>query len=274
MKMTQIRLGMTLMLLAAGLGGIAASGQAASPPPSSGAESAAPGVKSIPYDPVTRSPIAGTSSILPKPIFPTAEREDSKFTVQYVYNFARYRYTPAVAVEEVKRPTASYTTPEEACIAFLSSMTTLDYDWWLSNWDPDSRKKLEADNQAHHQDADFWRGAWQHAFAGRVVTLEQRLESGPYVLIVFRIADPRDPSKSFSDALPFRLYKDKWLATEELAADNFSIYALDGRSRIEQSGVLSPIHSYDPTIYDSAKGQMEFFTDYPKGKESVTTVVR
>ena len=226
------------------------------------------------FDPVTRSPIAGTLPVLPKPVFPTGEREVSKFTVQFVYNFARYRYSPAVVVEPVRRGTATYGTPEEACIAFLSSMMTLDYDWWLENWDADSRKLLVADNEAHHQDAAFWHKAWQGAFPGKKVTLEQRLESGPYVLIVYHVEDLRDPSQSFSSALPFKLTHNQWLATEELAADNFSIYALDGRGRVEQSGVLGPMRHYDASIYDSAKGQAEFFAEYPKGKENVTTVVR
>lgn len=249
-----------------------AAGQAAAQAPNE--TGTAPGLKPIPIDPVTRSPIAGSAPLLPKPLYPTTEREDSKFTVQYVYNFARYRYTPAVEVEAVKRATASYETPEQACVAFLSSMTSLDYDWWLSNWDKDSRQRLEADNDAHHQDSTFWRSAWQRAFTGRRITLEQRLESGPYVLIVYRVDDVRDPGASFSHLLAFRLNNNQWMATEELAADSLYLYALDGRSRISQNEILSPVQGYDPAFNDSRKGQMEFLADYPKGKDGATTVVR
>lgn len=274
MKSTRICAWITGMAAVLTMGAAAACAQTTSSASAGSSQAAPPAAKSVPIDPVTRSPIAGSAPLLPKPIFPTADREVSKFTVQYVYNFARYRYTPAVQVEPVNRGTATNDTPEAACIAFLSSMSALDYDWWLSNWDPESRKRLEADNQAHHQDAAFWHKLWQRAVAGRRITIEQRLESGPYVLMIYRIDNPANPSETFSSALPFRLFHNQWMATEELASDNLSLYAAEGRSSVEESRVLSPIASYDPAVFDSAKGQADFFMQYPKGKESVTTVVR
>jgi len=47
--------------------------------------------------------IAGTSFLLPKPIYPVSDREDANYTVEYVFNYARYNYTPAVAIKDVNR---------------------------------------------------------------------------------------------------------------------------------------------------------------------------
>lgn len=84
------------------------------------------------------------SPAIPAPLYPSSQRKQSQFTVQYVFNYATSNYTPPVPLALVSRAAARHDSPEAALTAYYSAMRSGDYEAWLQCWDEPSRKALEA----------------------------------------------------------------------------------------------------------------------------------
>jgi hypothetical protein len=159
----------------------------------------------------------------PAPEFPTSPKEKGVVTEEVQYIFTVQEYTPAVAVEPVAREQASYENPERAAISVLSAMASGDWEWWLSTWSKKARGKIEARPDVERRRV-FWAEDQKKAFAQRVAKLTHRIETGPYVVIAFRL-DPADPTgqprqkKVRPELIVTKKYEDGWLVTDELTGD-------------------------------------------------------
>jgi len=161
----------------------------------------------------------------PPPIFPTAAPALHAIVVENEYQFLVRQYAPAVEVNLVGRDHASYGTPESAAIAGISAMASGDFEWFRSTWDEASRRILEERDTQLKQDRSFWTKAWERAFTDRRVELTARIETGDYVLIVYRLAPRSGTTATAKSAdtmeliVPLKSVNGKWMATQELAAD-------------------------------------------------------
>jgi hypothetical protein len=230
-------------------------------------------------DPVTHSPIAGVNPGLPAPAFPTSNREVRTFTAQVVYNFAHYDYTPPVAVEQVSRAGGDLKTPEGAFIAVLSAMQQKDYEWFLSLWDKKSAADIR-DGDLQQGGSETTRKQWQEMFVGRRVEIAERIESGLYVAIIFRVYQPGVAAPRLSTGMVFKNEGGHWEATNETEMTNAFVVLHQGQtSKQVLRGVLTPLvngtgylDSGEPNPEDVA--QTEFLRQYPKGKTEVTHVMQ
>ncbi|MFN7963845.1 MAG: hypothetical protein U0002_21455 [Thermoanaerobaculia bacterium] len=175
--------------------------------------------------PAAASAAEGTGNPRPKSPFPTGAPQVQKVVEENAYFYRTLPYQPAVEVRAITHDKASYATPEEATIAAISAMLSADYGWFLETWTADSRRQLEARNQALGRSPEFWQEGWKKAFGGMRVELVTRIETGPYVLIAYSLTPQNEaagaPGAKKKPFLTSVLKNDggRWLATQEMAAD-------------------------------------------------------
>jgi hypothetical protein len=153
---------------------------------------------------------------VPKPQYPSTERVQREFVVEYVYDYAESRYTPEVPVAVIPRAQVKRDTPENAVNAFFSAMETGDYEAWLACWDAAARKDFEKDAVDQKHDAAYWKQMWVKALpAGVKSVMLERIETQNYIII-----DVRIPSKNpFTYAVVLHLEKNEWKVTNDLQSN-------------------------------------------------------
>jgi hypothetical protein len=154
---------------------------------------------------------------LPKPSYPSSERVQREFVVEYLYDYAVSNYTPEVELPIIPVAQFQRDTPEHALVAFFTTMRTGDYDNWIKCWDDRDRNALMALAKDKKQDAAFWQNVWRPAFTrSKTVVLVDRLETASQYVIL----DVRLPGLSVP-ALPtaFKLVNGEWQATNDLTND-------------------------------------------------------
>lgn len=144
-------------------------------------------------------------------------------------------YVPPMSVNAVTRGTASYLTPEDAAVAFLSSMAAGDYDWWLSIWSTESRAAMEK----HYRDtgrkpADIvanWEGLLKDRPAVLIGKAEYWRQRVGYALVRYRVRvgnqtrvdlDGRVSelkTKDFENTMSFKQIDGRWQMVQDLASD-------------------------------------------------------
>jgi hypothetical protein len=160
----------------------------------------------------------------PAPVFKTAPPEKKKFAVQFVTNYTRLAFTPEVKMQPVPKSADTYKTPEELFVTQFSAMMSGDYDRWIAGWTDDSKKVMaERDEQMKRTSAD-WVARWKLALTNRQVVLLERLESGPYVLLVYSLRDTPKPGETQGKEIirtlfPTKKVGEKWMQTQELSDD-------------------------------------------------------
>jgi hypothetical protein len=163
--------------------------------------------------------------------FATSGPERGKFVVEYVYNYVSRHYVRPVQVVPVDAGAADYSSPERAAIAHFSAMRAGDYDWWLSGWDAASQAQIEARNAELGRTADDWAGIWAKAMKGESVFLLERVETGPYVFIVYEMRNA-DGEVTLRSIYACKRVGGEWRATQDLAQDPMFHHYLKGKQRV------------------------------------------
>lgn len=154
-----------------------------------------------------------------------------KFVVEYVYNYTKRAYTPVIVFKPVTRNTASYATPEQAFVSHYSAMASGDYEWWLSGWTAEAQSGIQQRNARMNRTAKSWQEIWSKALRGETIKLVERVETGPYVFIVYKMFNESGKATMHS-IYACKLVKDKWLATDELSEDLMFHHYIEGKERV------------------------------------------
>lgn len=183
----------------------------------------------------------------PPPVFSTTPPTTNKVVSEEQYYFSLRHYSPPVDVKVVPREKASYDSPEMAAIAAISAMVTGDYDWFRSTWDKASLALMDARDKAENQTPEFWVKAWDEAFRNRMIQLTARIDSGDYVMIVYRLVgqpDAASPAKpAGADVELITVLKPdngKWVATQALSQDPVLLYWKTPGTRLKR--MVRPPH--------------------------------
>lgn len=161
-------------------------------------------------------PVAGQTSSSP---YPTTASVVGKVTVETTYYFARRDYQPPVPVPNVSA-TASFDTPEAAVMASISAMTRKDFEAFRSMWDESSRRMMEAKDRELGQTRETWVAAWDRIFTrGARTELVSRIDSGDYVIVVYRVVDADPNEKPVEMQAVLKLQGKRWVMTQELSGD-------------------------------------------------------
>ena len=180
---------------------------------------------------------------LPKPSYPSTERVQREFVVEYLYDYAFSAYTPVVKMPVLPAAQFQRDTPEHALIALFSAMRSGDFENWMKGWDEKERTQLEKGAKEQKQDAVFWRKLWSGAFSSaKDVELVDRIETASkYVILDVRL--PGTNLLRVPNA--FKLVQGQWLATNELST-NPILYQF----RPELAGVVNMVPPVDVSLLD------------------------
>ncbi len=195
---------------------------------------------------------------LPKPVYPSTERVDREFVVEYLYEYAYSKYTPEVTLPVISAVTAKRTTPEDALIAIVSAMRTGDYAAFVKCWDAVDQKQLAADAKEKGQDGAFWQKLWHQVFStGKQTILVDRSETATYVILNFKLSAP----SVLHAAQVFKNVDGQWLATNELGSN-----ALSGFSPTTAGTMLRlppvPLVKLSPTAAQIRDAQQQFLEQH------------
>jgi len=164
------------------------------------------------------------SQTIPDTPFPTAPAVTNKIVAEDEYAFAVRRYDPPVEVKTVAREKASYRTPEATTVALISAMSAQDFEWFRSLWDAGSLRIMEARDNELNQDRKFWTSAWERALKDRKVELTDRIESGDYVFIAYRLVPIAGSAEVVELITALKSQAGRWFATQELSTDPVLLY--------------------------------------------------
>ena len=197
---------------------------------------------------------------LPKPSYPSSDRVQREFVVEYLYDYAFSAYTPAVSLPVITADKYERDTPEHAVVALFAAMRSGDYDNWVKGWDQTGQKQLEADAKNQKQDASFWRKLWTEAFTGtKDVKLIDRIETqSQYVILDVSLTGT---NLTHVPTVLKRVGND-WLATNDLSV-NPILYQL----RPDLAGIINvvpPIEAarLDHENHKQLDSQQQFLDDH------------
>jgi hypothetical protein len=164
--------------------------------------------------------------------FTATPPEKKQFIMENIYNYTQSRFVPPVVIYPVSRIGSGDATPEESCISFFSAMKAGDYEWWLSLWTAKSKELIAERNQQSKRTPQDWVASWNTILKDKQVVLVERLETGPYIILVYSLQSLGPISKETFRSLYAAKYQDgHWRATQELEKDPFFSHYLDGKDR-------------------------------------------
>lgn len=156
--------------------------------------------------------------------FPAVSEGSKTIVSENIYRYTVLRYSPPVTITQLEKPLkCSQGSPEETVIAMVSAMSSLDYDLWSTCWKSAYQPKGDASTRKEML------SAWRRVVVGKSLILKHRIETGRYVLIEY-LLQPTDknvessPNQTVTSTITLEKTVDKWLATNELAADPVRLF--------------------------------------------------
>jgi hypothetical protein len=205
---------------------------------------------------------------LPKPTFPSTQRVQREFVVEYVYDYAFSSYTPEVKLPIIPPAQMKRDTPENALIAMFSAMRAGDFDDFVKSWDDTGQKQLLDDAKNNKQDAAFWRNIWSQVFASAHETiLVDRIETRTYVIL-----DAQLPGANLMRVpTTFKLVNGKWLATNDLSTKPMLYLFRPNLAGILNREPFMPTAGMDPGNPAQADAQQQFLDQHAIRSQIVQT---
>jgi hypothetical protein len=161
----------------------------------------------------------------PKSEFKTKPVKQKQLVVEYVYSFRELEFERPVQLTPLKSSSqASYVSPELAVLSHFSAMYAKDYQWFQNTWSRESQKlNSESDKKQNHT-PQFWTDLWVKVLTDKRVELTHRIETGKYVLIIYRLVPTSGGPATFEDSLALTNEDGRWVLTQELANDPLLTY--------------------------------------------------
>jgi len=154
----------------------------------------------------------------------TTPPEPRTLTLLDHYDYREMRYDPPYLIDAgVPKAEARYDRPEYVVLARISAMLAGDYDWWLQNWDPESREFIARKNAENGDTPESWVTLWKDRLRFMRFKLVRRIESGPYVIVTYHLVTPKGADAGNGLEMPIVLHRvgERWYATQALHKDPF-----------------------------------------------------
>ncbi len=181
---------------------------------------------------------------VPPSPFATGAPRIEKIVEEHLYFFRQIPYQPPVTIEAAEPAGASHDSPETAMLAQMSAILRGDFEKFRSTWEPEARAMMEKHDRDRGWDREFWLAKWRQVYGGKRLELTRRIETGPYVLVAYRILPAEDAGDHGGEVVEtanaFKRQADgRWLATQELASDPVLAYwqTPDYKIRIMARGI-------------------------------------
>lgn len=163
-----------------------------------------------------------------EPKFELANTDIGEFVVEKYYTFPVYYYKQPLLLSEIEHASASYSTPEDTFISFISSMKALDKDWFLESWDASSRLKINEEfSDPNFQNQVF--AAWKDTFVSAEINLFRRVDTANFIILEAKVGQE---GNSFNLIHRFIFEEGKWLVTRKYSDDPIFQYYMTGKSKI------------------------------------------
>jgi hypothetical protein len=174
------------------------------------------------------------------PKYKTTQPEQKKLTVVSHYTYREQEYDPAIPIRQaVPKAERRQGSPEEAMISRVSAMMAGDYEWWLETWDEASRLLTEEGNEQAGRTPEYFTRWWADTLRLAHIELVRRIETGPYVVVTYRLVTPSGEAAGNGIEFPtvFHRVGDRWLATLDLRRDPLVPASpwISGQRRMEQT---------------------------------------
>ncbi|KMT65220.1 hypothetical protein XM47_10775 [Catenovulum maritimum] len=151
------------------------------------------------------------------PTFDVGEAKEGVISVEQVFHYELFQ--PKQGYEKVRlvqRKYASLSSAEEAFVARMSAIASLDYQWWLDTWEVDS-KQLALNYYANKGlDQTYWLDTWQKQFVGRKITYKQKIVLPEHTIIIYNVAAPNGKPGPIDLPVVFEQAKQEWLVSLDL----------------------------------------------------------
>ncbi len=153
----------------------------------------------------------------PIPTFPIEKKEGGRFVIEHVYKYTIQHYKQPLKIHYIDKNETQYGTPEDAFIAFVSSMKQVDIEWNLECWDAESRKDIIKRQQKKGYIQKKIKG-WKSFFAIADFYLQKRVDRKKGMVILEYSAKIQD-GREFGKPIAFKLEKGNWKATNSFSGD-------------------------------------------------------
>ncbi len=134
---------------------------------------------------VCAAPASPGDDAWPRLLHGTAE--ERTFVSHRTYRYWERRYDPPVLVEQLAGPVGGIRGPEQTLFELVSAMRAGDFDWWLGLHDSEARARLEGALERPGHTPEDLKAGWQARFRGRPVELTRWIETGRYLVLVYRL---------------------------------------------------------------------------------------
>lgn len=151
------------------------------------------------------------------PTFAASVPEKKELIVETQFNYQLF--TPNKGhnkVNLVQRKYASLGSVDESFISRMSSISSVNYAWWLDTWHSDSKKLALQYYQEKGFEQQYWEDIWKQKFVGRKIKLKHKVAYNGYVILVYNVAEPNGNDSYFDFPIVFKRENEKWLVSLDL----------------------------------------------------------
>jgi len=166
-----------------------------------------------------------TSKVVPPPRTPpklgTPKGKELRTADGEAYPFIERPYEPAHRLPLLGEPVkpTELSTPEEVVTSLASAIRQLDWRWFLSLWDPESRAYMvEAMRKANFAPARRL-AQWRRNYVGKEMRITRRIDMGGYALVSMSPTD--GAPETWTKVPPLTTKRDpsgRWWLTHDLRA--------------------------------------------------------
>jgi hypothetical protein len=157
------------------------------------------------------------STLWVTPTFATSAPIKESITVESTFNY--HLYTPLKGqdnVRLVRRKYSSMSSAEDALIARISAVSSVNYQWWLDTWHKESKKIALPFFQQKGFDQTYWEDTWKKQFKGRKIKLKHKVIYQGYVVLIYNVSEPSGKEGFLDLPIVFKKEDDKWLVSLDI----------------------------------------------------------
>ncbi|WP_017444943.1 hypothetical protein [Gayadomonas joobiniege] len=125
------------------------------------------------------------------PMYPTGATTQAAITIETLYKYQLQ--SPKKGFEKVRLKQKKYTsmkTPEEAFVARMSAVSSLDYQWWIETWSESAKNISLPYFQNKGLDEAYWIKTWKNQFVGRQIRFVHKVTYKDYQIIIYNVSSP------------------------------------------------------------------------------------
>gem|GEM_PF-1488714 len=151
------------------------------------------------------------------PTFATTAPIKKEITVESIFNY--HLYTPLKGHDDVRlvrRKYSSMASAEDALVARMSAVSSVDYQWWLDTWQEDSKQIALPFFKQKGFDQSYWESTWKKQFVGRKIKLKHKVIYQDYAILIYNVSEPNGKESFFDLPIVFERDNEQWMVSLDI----------------------------------------------------------